>query len=402
MGLLQRIKNRFTRQRGGIAILDNNNRLRSFLTRTIFNIPEIRTAINTVSETFATIPIYRKRIDNDTGEVEYKTDRIDYMLNVSPNPYQEKTQFWNFIVTKLLLNNAVAIQIVYDNTGVRYLVPLPFHKARPQDDFKTVVFADDPAQKPYETDKVIILTRFSEFGRGAENHATDIYEQIITAIQQRALKNTEGGKRIVAAVKKALAQSGSRAKPGDAAQNINDIAEQVKVSNLEGFAYLDGASEIYPLNIPEIKVEKELLAIIIEAIYNYFGISDKIVRGTANEIEWQQWIMKFPKFLSEQAQREFTRKIFTETEYHHGNRIEFDYYSLQISTLTAKVALMNNGILNGYLNQDECREYIGQPPLPDGLGQKYRGNLNTANLEIIDDYQNKKANQNGGFTENEK
>ena len=406
MGFFQRawqgFKNIFTRKESGIAIVNNSNLMRSFLTRTVFNIPEIRTAINTVSETFATIPIYRKRKDNATGEVEYINDRIDYVLNLSPNPYQTKTQFWNFIITKLLLNNAAAVQIVYDDIGIRSLVPLPFFKARPQDDFKTLVFADDPLQKKYAADGVIILTRFSEFGRGADSHATDIYEKVISAIQQRALKNTEEGARVVAAVKKSMSQIGSRVKPGDAINSVNDIADQLKVSKIEGFAYLDGATDIYPLNIPDVKIEKELLAIIVEAVYNYFGISDKIIKGTASEIEWQQFVMKLPKFLSEQCQEEFTRKIYTEREYQVGNRIEFDYLALQISTLTAKVALMNSGILNGYLNQDECREYIGQPPLPDGLGKKYRGNLNSANLDVIDKYQLAKANANKGFTEEEK
>ena len=404
MGVFQRawqgFKNIFVRQ-SGIAIINNNNLMRSFLTRTIYNIPEIRTAINTVSETFATIPIYRKRVDNETGDTKYISDRLDYVLNLSPNPYQTKTQFWSFIISKLLLNNAAAVQIVYDD-DIRYLVPLPFFRSQPQDDFKTIVFADDPMQKKYAVDEVIILTRFSEFGRGAESHATDMYEKIITAIQQRAIKNTEESRRIVAAVKKATSQMGSRVKNGDAIDAVNDIAAQVAKSDIEGFAYLDGATDIIPLNIPEIRVEKELLAVIIEAVENYFGISEVIIKGTASEIEYQQFVMKLPKFLSEQCQEEFTRKLFTEREYQVGNRIEFDYLALQISTLTAKVALMSNGILNGYLSQDDCREMIGWAPLPDGLGKEYRGNLNSANLRIIDKYQENKATGNGGFTEQEK
>lgn len=400
MGFFRRSRNQT--KNSGIAILSDSNRMRTFLSRTIFNIPEIRTAIEKISETFATIPVWRKRIDNNTGEVEYINDRLDYILNFSPNPYQNKSQFWNFNINKALLNNSMAIQIIYDDTGTRYLYPLPFHKSRPQDDLKTLVFADDPIQKKYDVQDIILITRFSEFGRGTENHATDLYEHIISAIQSRALANTEDGKRVVAAVKKSLTQMGSKVKPGDSVTNVNDIADQVKVSKLEGFAYLDGATDIIPLNIPEIRVEKELLAIIIEATYNYFGISEKIIKGTALELEYEQFIMGIIKFFAKQCEEEFTRKIFTEREVQVGNRIEFDYMALQISTLAGKVAKINSGILNGWMNQDESREDFGMSPIPGGLGKKYRGNLNSANLEVIDEYQLKKANGNGGFTNAEK
>ena len=397
MGLFRKSKP----NKNTVSILENNNLMRNFVSRTIFNIPEVRTAINKISETFATMPVWRKKITRSTGEVDYLNDRVDYILNISPNPLQTKTQFWNYIINKLLLNNSVAIDIIYNEAGLRYLMPLPYYKSSPQDDLKTIIFNDDIEKKEYLIEDIILLTRFDEFGRGASTQATDLYDQVISAIQSRALKNTEDGKRIVAVVKKNMVQLSSRVKAGDKVNTVDDIATQVSGSKLEGFAYLDGATEIIPMNIPDIKVEKELLATIVEATYNYFGISKQIVNGTASEIEYEQFIMGIVKYLSCQCSEEFTRKIFTEREINVGNRIEFDYLELQISSLNSRVALMNNGLLNGYLNQDECREKIGLPPLPDGLGSNYRGNLNTANLEIIDDYQNKKAEQNGGFIKNE-
>ena len=395
----------FTRRRiskSTVSILENNTIMRSFVSRTIFNIPEIRTAINKISETFATMPIWRKRITRSTGEVEYINDRTDYILNISPNPIQAKTQFWNYIINKLLLNNSVAIEMMYDDAGLRYLMPLPYYKSVPQNDLSTVIFNDDMEQKVYKLANIILLTRFDEFGKGANTQATDLYDQVISAIQSRALKNTEDGKRIVAVVKKNMVQVSSRVKSGDKVNTIDDIATQMSDSKLEGFAYLDGATEIIPMHIPDIKVEKELLATIVEATYNYFGVSKYIIDGTASEIQYEQFIMGVIKYLACQCGEEFTRKIFTEREIQFGNSIEFDHLELQISSIHSKVALMNNGILNGYLNQDECREKIGLPPLPDGLGKTYRGNLNSANLDMIDDYQINKATQNGGFVSNEK
>ena len=377
---------------------------RTFFMRSIYNLPEVRTAINTVAEITSGIPIWRVRVDNKTSEIDYLADGLHNLLNYSPNEVQNKSQFFSFIITKLLLNNSVAVQVVYENNRISGFFPLLYYKARNLENIKLMYFEDDPMQVPYERSNIILITRFSQFGSGTENQATDLYEQIIQAIQQRAVENTKDGQKIIAAVKRQGTSLGTRAKAGDTFANLSDMNKQVEstVSYTRGFAYLDGATDIIPLNIPDVKIEKELMATIVEAVYNYFGVSKNLIQGIANELEWQQFILKFPKFFCEQASQEFTRRIFSQTEIGHGNRIEFDFLALQLSTIAAKVTKINSGLLNGWLNQDEAREDFGLAPLPNGVGKKYRGNLNTANLEVIDEYQLAKANSKGGFTNNER
>ena len=407
MGLIQNIRTIFGRKQNNnnsIAILEQSNSMRTFFSHSIYNLPEIRTAINTIAEMISNVPIWRKRVNNKTGEVEYVEDEIHNLLNYSPNIIQNKSQFFSFIITKFLLNNAVAIEIVYDNGNISGLFPLPFYKMRNLPDINYLYFADDNTSKSYLRENIICLTRFSEIGRGTEGQATDLYEQIIQAIQQRAVENTQDGKKVVAAIKRQGTQLGTRAKEGDSIANVKAMEKQLQetTGSMSGYLYLDGATDIIPLNIPEVKIEKELLKTIVEAVYNYFGISENLVKGIANELEWQQCILKLPKFFCEQASQEFTRRLFSAREIGFGNRIEFDYLSLQLSTVDAKVTKITSGLLNGWLNQDESREDFGLPPLPSGLGKKYRGNLNSANLEVIDEYQLKKASGNGGFTQNEK
>lgn len=45
----------------------------------------------------------------------------------------------------------------------------------------------------------------------------------------------------------------------------------------------------------------------------------------------------------------------------------------------------------GIINLDEARRKLGYPPLPDGMGQKYRVSLNNVSIDIADDYQLSKA-----------
>ena len=49
--------------------------------------------------------------------------------------------------------------------------------------------------------------------------------------------------------------------------------------------------------------------------------------------------------------------------------------------------MFNVALRAGVLNIDEAREYIGQPPLPDGLGQMYRVTADTIDIRKVNEYQ---------------
>ncbi len=132
---------------------------------------------------------------------------------------------------------------------------------------------------------------------------------------------------------------------------------------------------------------------VINIVYNYFGINDNIINNKATEIEMEMFIGNTIKPLAIQFEREFTNKLFTENEYYFGHRIEFDFFSLSVNTLQAKTSLFSVAIRQGILNIDECREMIGQPPLENGLGKKYRVTADTIDIEVANKYQLGKVNQ---------
>jgi hypothetical protein len=150
---------------------------------------------------------------------------------------------------------------------------------------------------------------------------------------------------------------------------------------------------ITPINWQENDVNRELMQMVINIVYNYFSINENIINNKASEVEMEMFINTTIKPLAIQFEKEFTNKLFTENEYYFGNRIEFDYYSLSVSTLQAKTSLFGVAIRQGILNIDECREMIGQPPLPNGWGKKYRVTADTVDIEIANKYQLGKVNQ---------
>ena len=83
----------------------------------IYEIPEVRTAIEKISDIFASIPIYHKRLDK-TGQVTYLEDTTSRVLNYYPHPLQNSVQFTKNIVKDLLLYNNVFIEPVFNtDTG---------------------------------------------------------------------------------------------------------------------------------------------------------------------------------------------------------------------------------------------------------------------------------------------
>ena len=92
----------------------------------IYDIPEVRTAIEKVADIFSCVPIWHKRI-NKNASVDYLEDATARVLTYQPNPLQNGTQFIKNLVTDLLVQNDAFAEPIFDNkTGyLSQLYPLP-------------------------------------------------------------------------------------------------------------------------------------------------------------------------------------------------------------------------------------------------------------------------------------
>ena len=92
----------------------------------IYNIPEVRIAIEKISNIFSSIPVYHKRVDKN-GNVTYMEDATSRVLNYMPNPLQNSNQFFKNIVTQLFVENNAFIEPIFDTKSgaLLQLFPLP-------------------------------------------------------------------------------------------------------------------------------------------------------------------------------------------------------------------------------------------------------------------------------------
>lgn len=355
----------------------------------IYSIPEVRTAIESFADIFASIPIYHKRI-KPNGETEYLDDEFDYILNVKPNKLQNGVQFRKNLITQLMLNSSAFAEPIFSshNGKLRAIYPLPFkyYDFELQSNQAFVRFYDKPKGnilQKYNIDNLIYLNRFSTLTGGTETNL-GLYETVIQALSNQILAFTSP-KKIKAILQGSLGQI-PNLKPEDKKGTMQDLKLNFD-ENVDGIAYLDPHLKITPVNWQESDVNRELMSFVINVVYNYFKISESIINCKATEIEREMFVAQSIKPLAQQMEQEFTYKLFTDKEIKEGHRIEFDTFALSVNVLSSKTALFSVALRNGILNIDEAREYIGQPNLPNKMGQMYRVTGDTMNLENVDEFQ---------------
>lgn len=362
----------------------------------IYNIPEVRIAIEKVSDIFSTIPIYHKRIEKDET-VKYLSDPTERILNYKPNALQNKNQFIKNVVTQLLLNNNCFIEPLFDlqSGDLKALYPLPNRNFRfetsPNNMIGYVQFLDKNKnpEKRYNLKDIIYLSRFCTLSGGQPNQL-GLYEEVIKSLGEQIV-NVANPKKPRAILQSNQVGQG-QLKPQDRTGTMENVKANFDES-VQGLVYFDKMWQITPINWQENEVNEKLMQLVINTVYNYFGINENIINNKASEVEMEMFISTTIKPLAEQFEKEFTNKLFTETEYYFGNRIEFDYFALSVSTLQAKTSLFGVAIRQGILNIDECREMIGQPPLSNGLGKTYRVTADTIDITVANKYQLGKVNQ---------
>lgn len=358
----------------------------------IYNIPEVRTAIETFAEIFSTIPRYFERVDK-SGHIEYLEHAADRVINVKPNKLQNATQFWINVITSLMLNSNVFIEPTFNpKTGELeqlYVLPKDTFEFTLYERKATVTFLT--LGKTYDMDDLIYLNRFSSLGGGQKNDL-GLYETVIQAIAAQAIEvaNPKKPRAILQGKENSVGNFKPKDKEGQMQTLKGDFDKAVN-----GIVYFDPEWKVTPINWQENDVNRDLMKFVVNIVYNYFGMTDEIINNKATEIEYQLLVKTKMEPIAKQIEQEFTYKLFTKREREFGNRLELDTFYLSVSTLDAKTQFFSVVGRSGVLNIDEQREMIGYPPLRNGLGQMYRVTADTVNVEIVDEYQ-KQKNGNAG------
>jgi HK97 family phage portal protein len=350
----------------------------------IYDIPEVRTAIECFADIFSSIPKYVERVDRN-GNITYMDNQMSKVINLRANPLQNSTQFWKDVVTRLMLENNVFIEPIWDMTTGNlkhlYLLPTDSFEFELNGDTAKVKFLT--IGKTYDLSKIIYLNRFASITGGVRNNL-GLYETVVQSLAEQAINVAKPNK--VRAFLQGKSSASGLLKEKDRKGVMTDFALNMD-NNVQGVSYLDGQWQITPVNWQENDVNRELMQFVINIVYNYFGITESIINNKATEVEYQLLVKNKFDPLALQIEQELTSKLFTQREIEFGNKIEFDTFSLTIGTMSAKAALFSVGLRQGVLTIDDAREMIGLPPLPDGLGTMVRVTADTMDIKLVNEMQ---------------
>lgn len=165
------------------------------------------------------------------------------------------------------------------------------------------------------------------------------------------------------------------------------VREFLNLENESGIAAIDGKGDFKEINLKPITLDKDQLERVNYNIFDYFGISEKIVNNSYNSEEWNAFFEGVIEPRAIQMSGAFTNKIFSHKARRDGHKIVFTTNRLQYASLSNKINLIKVAGAFGLLTKDDGREILDMAPLGGEEGKKILQSLNNIDSNIANDYQ---------------
>ena len=163
------------------------------------------------------------------------------------------------------------------------------------------------------------------------------------------------------------------------------LKDYLTISNDGGVVATDQRMEYTPITTNPAIIDESQISAVKHKIYDYLGISEKIVNSSYNEDEWCAFYESTLEPLAVQLGLEFTRKLFTEREQAFGNMIIFESSRLQFASNKTKVDLIEKLMPYGLLTVNQALEILNLPAVEGG--EKRLQTLNVIDAAKANQYQ---------------
>ena len=166
---------------------------------------------------------------------------------------------------------------------------------------------------------------------------------------------------------------------------LKELEAKLKKSE-SGFLPLDLKSEFIPIK-KEIKlVDKDTLEFIDAKILRHFGVPLCILTGDYTKAQYEAFYQKTLEPLIISFSQAFTKTLFSDKAYGHGNRIKFYAKDLIFMSVDQKINMLKELAPTGGLTENEKRIMFGLKPLAELEGKRYMS-LNWIDANKANEYQ---------------
>lgn len=316
---------------------------------------------------------------------------INFLLSNQPNPLMNTFDFIYRIISLLYTDCNAFVYIAKDNTGFItgfYPVLATTYELLQGADGTMYLQFDFVNGKTYTIPYLELIhlrlfyNRNDIFGMSNRVLQTDLNTaNTVTEGIDKAIKTTSNLKGI-------LQYENSMLKEKDLKTNKeNFVKDFLNMDNEGGIAALDAKAKFEPVNLKPITLDNEQLKRVNYNIFDYFGVSEKIVNNSFAEEEWDAFYEGIIEARAMQMSYAFTNKIFKKQSIKEGHKIVFTANRLQYASLNTKTNLLKVVAPWAMVKVDEGREILDLPPIGGEEGNKILQSLNNIDSSIANKYQ---------------
>lgn len=355
--------------------------------KNVYDSKVARTAIDRIATHAAKLT--PKHIQNDVNHPI--KGEINHMLQNKPNAIMTTYDFIYKVVSQLYTYNNAFVYIAKDSQGfITGFYPILSY----QDEL-----LEDKAGNVYLRFKFVngktYTLRYQELIHLRRFYNEDDFwgssNRILHTDLETAHTSSEGIKNAIKmtnSLKGILNYTNAMLKEEDIQENRNNFVKDfLGEGNHSGIAALDSKATFQEIDMKPITLDDEQLKRVNSNIYDYFGISEEIIRNDYTPEKWNAFFEGVIEPLSIQLGEAFTNAIFGEQAIRDGHRIIFTTHRLQYASLSQKIQMIKVVASYGMITKDEARELLDLAPIGGEEGEKIIQSLNNIDSSIANNYQ---------------
>jgi len=320
-----------------------------------------------------------------------KKGEINFMLQEQPNPIMSRFDFIYKLISQLYSDCNAFVYIAKDNKGfITGFYPVLAERYELLQDKTGTIYL----QFKFVNGQTYVMPYLELIHLRLFYNKHDVFgtkNKVLKTDLETAHTASEGIKNAIKTsnnLKGILKYSNSMLKEKDIkASKDAFVKDFLNLENESGIAAVDGKAEFQEVNLNPITLDKEQLKQVNNNIFDYFGISEEIIRNKYTPEEWNAFFEGVIEPRAIQMSDEFTRKIFTYKARREGHKIVFTTNRLQYASIDSKINLLKVAGAYGLLTKDDGRELLDFSPLGGEEGAKILQSLNNIDSSIANDYQ---------------
>jgi HK97 family phage portal protein len=353
--------------------------------------PRERQAVIEINNTFTNFSgsaysnaAFRSAVDcisRHAGKLTAHSDNtaLETLLTSSPNPYVSSYDFLYRLSAAYFTNNNAFVMVERDSDHISAFYPLnpssvEFSQGADGGLYALMRFSDErDVTIPYSD--LVHLRRHFYINDFLGDSNAPLFPLLDTAemLNQGICASVKNGTSIRGVLKFTSLVNPVQVK----AEKDAFIRDYFNPGNNSGIAATDQRFDFIPSNITPYTIPQEQIQAVNRQIYDYLGISPKIVNGEYTEdnfsVFYEITIEPFALLLSQ----ELSRKT--------GAAVTFSAERLEFSEAATKINLLHEAAPLGLLTLNEARRLLALPPVKDGDTRLQ--SLNYVNADKADAYQ---------------